>query len=76
MKPGMFLDGKAIGHSGDIIADCSLQPTSGNPLLDVVRKYGWFEMIAIEQVCNDLFSLHLHSYHAIEAVQFVIKEVL
>ena len=63
MKAGMFLNGKAICHSGDVIADGSLQPTQGNPLLDVVRKYGWFEMIGIEKVGNDVFSFYLHYYH-------------
>jgi hypothetical protein len=32
-------------------------------LLDVVRKYGWFEMIGIEKVGNDVFSFYLHYYH-------------
>ncbi len=72
----MFIDCVPVGHPGDVVADRPFQTARWDRFLDVVWQDERLEPVGIEQICDDMFGLHLHAHHPVMPVEILEKEIL
>ena len=65
----VFLHREAVGHPGEVVADCTFETTFVEKFLKMRGEHGGLGVEGGEEVGDDAFSLDRHAHYPVVAVK-------